>query len=176
MLRVVHEAVPEPAADAARTKVLAAGVSAFDLMYRRSGRLPGAPAVPFTLGEDIVGVVDAVGRDVSNVEPGQVVAGATRALGIGGGYAEHVCLPESDLVPVPAGMEPAQAVCLVANYLTAHLHLHGYARVRGRERILIHGAAGGIGTALLELGKLAHLGMYGTTAEHHHELVSGRGR
>jgi NADPH:quinone reductase-like Zn-dependent oxidoreductase len=175
VLQVVREALQEPAAGEARVKVLAAGVSAFDLMYRRSGRLPGSPAVPFTLGEDIVGVVDAAGEGVSHLEPGQVVAGATWALGVGGGYADYVSLPASDLVPVPAGADPAEAVCLVANYLTAHLHLHQYAGAQGGERILIHGAAGGIGTALLELGKLAGLEMYGTASGRNLELVSRLG-
>jgi len=175
VLQVVHEELQEPAAGEARVKVLAAGVSAFDLMYRRSGRLPGSPAVPFTLGEDVVGVVDAVAEGVPDLEPGQVVAGATWALGVGGGYADHVCLPASDLVPVPPDVDPAEAVCLVANYLTAHLHLLEYAGAQGGERILIHGAAGGIGTALLELGKLAGLEMYGTVSERNLELVSRLG-
>jgi hypothetical protein len=58
VLRVVEEALPEPGGGEVRVKVLAAGVSAYDLMHRRSGALPGSPRVPFTLGEDLVGVVD----------------------------------------------------------------------------------------------------------------------
>jgi NADPH:quinone reductase-like Zn-dependent oxidoreductase len=172
VLRVVHADACEPAAGEARVKVLAAGVSGFDLMYRRSSRLPGAPTVPFTLGEDVVGVVDAVGEGVSGLESGQVVAGATWALGVGGGYADYVCLPARDLVPVPAGIDPAEAVCLVANYLTAHLHLYRYADAQDSERVLVHGAAGGVGSALLDLGKLGGLEMYGTASEGNGELVS----
>jgi NADPH:quinone reductase-like Zn-dependent oxidoreductase len=175
VLTVVDEELMPPAAGEVSVKVLAAGVSSFDLMYRRSGRLPGAPDVPFTLGEDIVGVVDAVGEGVAGLEAGQIVAGATWALGVGGGYAEYVCLPASDLVTVPSGVDPARAVCLIANYLTAHLHLHRYAGARRGERVLVHGAAGGIGTALLELGKLAELEMYGTASEGNLELVTGLG-
>ncbi len=171
VLQVVEEDLPEPTSGGVRVKVLVAGVSAFDLMYRRSGRLPGAPKVPFTLGEDIVGVVDEVSEDVSGLEPGQRVAGGTWALGLGGGYAEYVCLPADELVPVPDGVDPAEAVCLVANYLTAHMHLHRYADVHNGDRILIHGAAGGVGSALLELGRLAGLEMYGTASERNHELV-----
>ncbi|MEA2027207.1 MAG: zinc-binding dehydrogenase, partial [Chloroflexota bacterium] len=175
VLQVVEEKPPEPAVGEVRVKVIAAGVSAFDLMYRRSGRLPGSPKVPFTLGEDIVGVVDVVGEDVSGLEPGQRVAGGTWALGLGGGYAEYVCLPADELVPVPDGVDPAEAVCLVANYLTAHMHLHRYADVHNGDRILIHGAAGGVGSALLELGRLAGLEMYGTASERNHELVVSLG-
>jgi NADPH:quinone reductase-like Zn-dependent oxidoreductase len=101
VLQVVEEALPEPRTAEARVKVLAAGVSAYDLMFRRSRSLPGTPRVPFSLGEDVVGVVDKLGERVSTVEPGQTVAGATFCLGVGGGYAEHVCLPASELVPVP---------------------------------------------------------------------------
>ncbi|MGB7093828.1 MAG: medium chain dehydrogenase/reductase family protein [Anaerolineales bacterium] len=175
VLQLVEEALPEPGAGEVRVKILAAGISAYDLMFRRSGRLPGTPKVPFTLGEDIVGLVDKLGDDVSTLELGQMVAGATWTLGVGGGYAEFICLPTSELVPVPAGVDPAEAVCLVVNYLTAYMAMHRTAKVLSGERILIQGAAGGTGTALLELGKLAGLEMYATASKHNHELVSTLG-
>ena len=174
VLQVMEEDLPEPRAGEVRVKVLAAGVSAYDLMFRRSGRLPGTPRVPFTLGQDIVGVVDKLGEAVSTVEPGHRVAGGTWSLG-GGGYAEFICLPASELVPVPSGLDPAEAVCLVVNYLTAYAALHRTANIRSGERILVHGAAGGVGTALLQLGKLAELEMYGTVSKYNHELVSALG-
>src|SRR5512136_2017521 len=175
VLRVVEEDCPEPQAGEVRVKVLAAGVSAYDLMFRRSGSLPGTPHVPFTLGADIVGVVDKLGEEVSTVELGQMVAGATFCLGGRGGYTEFICLPASELVPVPSGVDPAEAVCVVVNYLTAHMAMHRTAEVRSGERILVHGAGGGVGTALLQLGKLAGLEMYGTASKHNHELVSALG-
>jgi NADPH2:quinone reductase len=175
VLQVVEEDLPEPRAGEVRVKVLAAGVSAYDLMFRRSGSLPGTPRVPFTLGTDVVGVVDKLGEGVSTVEPGQTVAGATFCLGGLGGYAEHVCLPASELVPVPSGLDPAEAVCVVVNYLTAYMVMHRTANVRSGERILVHGAAGGVGTALLQLGKPAGLEMYGTASKYNHELVSALG-
>jgi NADPH:quinone reductase-like Zn-dependent oxidoreductase len=175
VLQVVEEDLPEPRVGEVRVKVLAAGVSAYDLMFRRSGSLPGTPRVPFTLGEDVVGVVDKLGEAVSPLVPGQTVAGATFCLGVGGGYAEFICLPASELVLVPSGVDPAEAVCLVVNYLTAHMAMHRTARVQSGERILVHGAAGGVGTALLELGKLAGLEMYGTASKYNHELVSALG-
>jgi len=175
VLQVVEEDLPEPGAGEVRVKVLAAGISAYDLMFRRSGRLPGTPKVPFTLGEDIVGVVDKLGEEVSTLEQGQTVAGATWAIGFGGGYAEFICLPTSELVPVPTGVDPAEAVCLVVNYLTAYMAMHSTANVQSGERVLVQGAAGGTGTALLELGKMAGLEMYGTASKHNHELVSALG-
>jgi NADPH2:quinone reductase len=175
VLQIVEEDRPEPQADQVRVKVLAAGVSAYDLMFRSSGLLPGTPRVPFTLGTDVVGVVDKLGEGVSTVEPGQTVAGATFSLGGLGGYTEFICLPASELVPVPSGVDPAEAVCAVVNYLTAHMALHRTANVQRGERILVQGAAGGVGTALLQLGRLVGLEMYGTASKYNHELVSALG-
>ena len=103
VLQVVEEDVPEPREGELRVKVLAAGVSACDLMHRSSGMLPGVAQVPFTPGEDIAGVVDKLGEGVSSLESGQPVAGYPR----GGGYAEFLCLPASEAVPIPAGVDPA---------------------------------------------------------------------
>jgi NADPH:quinone reductase-like Zn-dependent oxidoreductase len=170
VLHVVVEDRPEPLAGEVRVRILAAGVSAFDVMLR-SHWFPGFPRVPFTPGVDIVGVVDALGSGVTTVAPGQMVAAGAFALQ-GGGYAEHLCLPATQVVPVPAGVDPAKAVCLVVNYLTAFSAMHRTAAVRNGERILVHGAAGGVGSALLELGGRSGLEMYGTASPHNHALVA----
>lgn len=175
VLQLIDEALPVPQQGEARVRVLAAGVSGFDLIYRRWPHLPGCPDLPFTLGEDIVGVIDCLGEGAEGLKEGQLVAAAIWAGGIGGGYAEYVSVPVSELVPVPAGIDPAQAVCVVVNYLTAHLHLHHYGQAKRGERLLVHGAAGGVGTALLELGRLAGLEMYGTAGSDDHELVTSLG-
>lgn len=172
VLQVVEEDMPKPLAGEVRVKVLAAGISGYDIMNRRYA-FPGGPPLPFTQGEDIVGVVDRLGDGVSGLEPEQMVAGFT--FGDGGGYSEFICRSAAELVPVPAGVDPAQAVCLVVNYLTAHLAMHPTARVQRGERVLVHGAAGGVGTALLQLGKLAGLEMYGTASRNNHELVNALG-
>lgn len=175
VLQMIEEDCPEPGPGEARVKVLAAGVSAYDIMFRRSGQLPGSPKTPFTPGVDIVGLVDRLGEGAAGLQPGQMAAGATFCLGSRGGYSEYLCLPAGELVPVPAGLDPAEAVCLVVNYLTAHMALHQTAGVRGGERVLVHGAAGGVGTAMLELGRLAGLELYGTASSHNHALVSQLG-
>jgi NADPH:quinone reductase-like Zn-dependent oxidoreductase len=72
-------------------------------------------------------------------------------------------------------VDPAEAVCVVVNYLTAHMAMHRTAKVRSGERVLIHGAAGGVGTALVQLGKLAGLEMCGTASKYNHQLVSALG-
>ena len=175
VLEPVDGDLPEPHRGEVRVRVLAAGVSAFDVIYRRWGHLPGSPKVPFTLGEDVVGIVDAVGPAVRSLSPGQRVAGGTWSLGVGGGYAEYVCLREDQLVEVPAGVDPAEAVCLVVNYLTAHQHLHHIGQARPGERLLVHGAAGGVGTALLQLGRLIDLEMFGTASTRSLDVVADLG-
>jgi len=156
-LQVVEEELPEPKHSEVRVRVLAAGVSLPDIMMRE-GIHPETPRLPFTPGWDLVGEVNGVGDGVSGVEPGGIVA----ALPIYGAYAEFVCLPQRQLVPVPSGLDTAEAVSLILNYVTAYQMLHRSAKVKPRQRVLIHGAAGGVGTALLQLGKLAGLEMYGT--------------
>jgi NADPH2:quinone reductase len=97
------------------------------------------------------------------------------ALPIFGAYAEFVCLPERELVPVPAGLDPAEAVSLILNYVTAYQMLHRSAKVAPGQRVLIHGAAGGVGTALLQLGRLARVEMYGTCSARTAATVSDLG-
>ena len=169
-LQVLEEECPEPKDGEIRVRVLAAGVSLPDLMMCE-GVHPETPRLPFTPGWDLVGVVDRLGAGISGLEPGQIVA----ALPISGAYAEFVCLPERELVPVPPGLDAAEAVSLVLNYVTAYQMLHRSAKVRPGQRVLIHGAAGGVGSALLQLGRLAGLEMYGTCSSRGASAVSDLG-
>ena len=137
----------------------------------REGIHPETPPVPFTPGWDLVGVVDRLGDGVSGIEPGQIVA----AMPIHGAYAEFVCLPQRELVPVPSGLDAAEAVSLVLNYITAYQMMYRSAKVKPGQRALIHGAAGGVGTALLQLGRLAELEMYGTCSSRGAPAVSDLG-
>jgi NADPH:quinone reductase-like Zn-dependent oxidoreductase len=156
-LQVIEEECPEPKHGEVRVRVLAAGVSLPDLMMRE-GIHPETPRVPFTPGWDLVGVVDRLGAGVRGLEPGEWVS----ALPIHGAYAQFVCLPQDECVRMPSGLDAAEAVSLVLNYVTAYQMLHRSAKVQPGHRVLIHGAAGGVGTALLQLGRLATLEMYGT--------------
>ena len=169
-IRVVEEECPEPKNGEVRMRVLAAGVSLPDIMARE-GVHPETPPVPFTPGWDLVGVVDRLGTGTSGIEPGQIVA----ALPIHGAYAEFVCLPQRELVPVPPGVDAAEAVSLGLNYVTAYQIMHRSAKVRPGQRVLIHGAAGGVGSALLQLGRLAGLEMYGTCSSRGAAAVSELG-
>jgi NADPH2:quinone reductase len=169
-LKVIEEDCPEPKEGEVLVRVLAAGVSLPDLLARE-GVHPETPPVPFTPGWDLVGVVDRLGAGVSGIKLGQMVA----ALPISGAYAEFVCLPQDELVPMPCGLDPAEAVSLVLNYVTAYQMMHRSAKVRPRQCVLIHGAAGGVGTALLQLGSLAELEMYGTCSSRGASVVSDLG-
>lgn len=117
-------------------------------------------------------MVDKVGGGVSSLSKGQTVAALLPHFG---GYTEFACVPENLLVPVPDGLDSAETVSVVLNYLTAHRMLQRSAQVKRGERILVHSAAGDVGTALLQLGKEAGLEMYGTASRRKHELVSGLG-
>ena len=169
-LQVLEEECPEPKDGEVRVKVLAAGVCLPDLLMRE-GVHPETPRLPFTPGWDLVGVVDRLGAGISEIEPGQIVA----ALPISGAYAEFVCMPQRELVPVPSGVDAAEAVSLVLNYVTAYQMLHRSAKVRPGQRVLIHGAAGGVGSALLQLGRLTGLEMYGTCSSRGSPAVSDLG-
>ena len=169
-LQVLEEECPEPKRGEVRVRVLAAGVSLPDVMMRE-GIHPETPSLPYTPGWDLVGVVDRLGDGISGIEPGQIVA----ALPISGAYAEFVCLPQRELVPVPSGLDPAEAVSLILNYVTAYQMLHRSAKVRLGQRVLIHGAAGGVGSSLLQLGRLAGLEMYGTCSSRGAPAVSDLG-
>jgi NADPH2:quinone reductase len=170
-LCLVEEERPEPKRGEVRVRVLASGVALPDVMMRE-GIHPETPTLPFTPGWDLIGEVDRLGDGASGVEPGQTVA----ALPITGAYAEFVCLPRSELVPVPPGVDAAEAVSLVLNYVTAWQMLHRFARAGPGRRVLVHGAAGGVGSALLQLGRVAGLDrMYGTCSAPAAPVVSELG-
>ena len=170
VLRMVEAERPDPTAGEVRVAILTAGVAFADLLMRQ-GLYPGQPAPPFTPGYDFVGVVEKVGPGVTTLQVGQRVM----ALTVVGGYAEAICVPANQLIPVPAGVDAAEASALALNYVTAYQMLHRFAHLKPGDAVLVHGAAGGVGTALLELGRLASLRMYGTASPGKHSVVAGLG-
>jgi NADPH:quinone reductase-like Zn-dependent oxidoreductase len=170
VLQVVEDDLPAPGSGQALVKVLAADVGFSDVNIRR-GRYPDGPRPPFTPGYAMVGVVDQLGPDTPGLETGQRVA----ALTFYGSYSQYLVLPAQELFPVPEEVDPAEAAAVTFNYVAAYQMLHRVAHVERGRRILIHGAGGGIGTALLELGHLARLEMYGTASNAKHALVSRLG-
>jgi len=174
-LLLVEDDLREPGPNEVRVKVLFAGVSFADILMRQ-GVHPESwnlGRTPFTPGWDIVGVVDKLGNKVSSWHIGQIVT----ALPVVGGYSEYIFMSSNDLVAVPIGLDPAEVVSLVLNYVTAYQMLHRCAHIKSGESILINGgAAGGVGTALLQLGKLVNLDkMFGTVSAEKHGIVSDLG-
>lgn len=170
VLEVVAQERPEPGPGQVCVRVQAAGVAFADVMAR-IGPYPGAPEPPFTPGYDVAGVVGAVGPSVDGITPGQHIVALTEF----GGYATWVCLPAVALVPAPAGLDPAEAVSLVLNYITAYQLLHRVGRVQSGGSVLVHGAGGGVGTALLELARIHGVRAFGTASRGKHEVVRSLG-
>jgi NADPH:quinone reductase-like Zn-dependent oxidoreductase len=170
VLKYVEEDILVPGPGQVLVKILAAGVAYADVLMRR-GLYPKTPPFPFAPGYDVVGDIDSVGQGVTQFSPGQRVA----ALTMIGGYAQYTVIPAAHLVPVTANLDPAEAVSLVLNYVTAYQMLHRFAKLIRGQRLLVHGAAGGVGTAALQLGKIAGLEMFGTASKPKHQLVSSLG-
>src|SRR6266542_2057465 len=159
VLQVVEEDDPRAGPGEVRVRVLAAGVSFSDALLRADTYL-GGPKPPFTPGYELVGVVEELGPGCSRLREGDRVA----ALTVWGADAERVCVPEKYAVEVPEDLDPAEVVSLVLPYTTAYQLLHRVARVKSEETVLVQGAAGRVGTAVLELGALAGLRLYGTAS------------
>ncbi len=172
VMRVEEDELAPPGPGQVLVRVLAADVSFSDVNVRR-GRYPGAPRPPFTPGYAMVGTVEQLGPQAG--ASGLVIGQTVAALTFVGGYSQYISLPEKKLVPVPAGVDPAEAVCLVLNYTAAYQMLHRVAHVARGDQILVHGAAGGVGTAFLELGGMLGLTMYGTASRPKHSLVERLG-
>ncbi|HVS23759.1 MAG TPA: medium chain dehydrogenase/reductase family protein [Gammaproteobacteria bacterium] len=152
---------PRPGPGEARVRVLVSGVSFTDTQLR-AGTYLGGPKPPFTPGYELVGVVDELGPGCSRLRVGERVG----VLTVWGANAECVCVPERYAVNVPEDLDAAEVVSLVFPYMTAYQLLHRAALAKSGEGVLVHGAAGRVGTAILELGALAGLHLYGTAAAH----------
>ncbi|MGW8225785.1 MAG: medium chain dehydrogenase/reductase family protein, partial [Anaerolineales bacterium] len=169
-LQVVENPLRTPEPGEARVKVLSAPVSLPDV-EARYGRSPFKLKVPFVPGYAIVGDVDAIGSGIQNTSVGDRVA----ALTVYGGYAEYIYLREDQLIPVPSALDPAEVAPLILNYIVAYQTLHRTAKVKDGDKVLIIGASGGIGTAYLQLGKLANLNMYGIASKSKHQILTDYG-
>ena len=157
VLRIVEEDVPRPGSGEVRVKVLAAGVSYTDAMLRVGSYL-GVRKPPFTPGYELVGVVEEVGPNCTRLRSGDRIGSLT----VWGADAERVCVLEANAVKVPEDIDPGEILGLVFTYMTAYQLLHRTANVKSGETVLVHGAAGRVGTAVLELAAAAGIRMYGT--------------
>jgi len=168
---VEEEQLPEPAEGEVRARVLVTTASFTDIMIRKGMYREVKEKPPFSPGYDMVGVVDRVGKGVEDFNEGDLIAYMT----VIGGYSEYICLPAERLVRVPEGVDPAEAVSAVLSYVTAYQMLQRIAGVERGQSVMVHGAAGAVGTAILQLGNLLQLRMFGTASAGKHDLVSGLG-
>jgi NADPH2:quinone reductase len=141
-------ALPSCGPDEVRIRVGAVSINYPDALII-SDRYQFKPERPFSPGSEVSGIIDAVGRDVSGFQPGMRVA----AIMTHGALAEYVCVPSVKVVPLPAGLPLEQAAGLLLTYGTSLYALTDRGQLKAGQRLLVLGAAGGIGTATIELGK-----------------------
>lgn len=171
VFQVIENDLRAPLAGEVRIRVLASPVCRPDVTVRQGVSLyhgtPLGQKLPFTPGYAIIGVVDAVGQDVQEVCVGDRVG----ALTVTGGYSEYVYWKSNRLIPIPPELDSAEAAVIILNYIVAYQALYRSARVTAGDKVLVIGASGGIGTALLQLGRLAGLKMYGVASRSKHQVL-----
>jgi NADPH:quinone reductase-like Zn-dependent oxidoreductase len=150
--------------------VQAIGVNFADVMARQ-GLYPDCPKPPVVVGYEVAGTIDAIGPGVTGLSPGQAVLALTHF----GGYAEKVVAPAVHVLPLPDNMPFTMAAALPVNYLTAYVMLYLCGHLQPTERVLIHGAAGGVGLAAVQLCRLRQAEIYGTASSHKHALLRQQG-
>ena len=167
-LEVVDAPMPRAGRGQVRVRVLASSLQYTDVLIRRhlypqTARL----RLPFVMGYDVVGEIDQVGDGVHGFTVGDRVADMT----VTGSNATYRTLRAGDLTRVPPDVDVAEAATLILSWMTAYQLLHRAARVQAGQRALVTGAAGAVGQALLVLGKLAGLELWGTARAAHAGLV-----
>src|SRR5262245_30830521 len=171
-LEVLEAPLPQAGRGEVRVRVLASGIEYTDVVIRRhlyAQTMFYRP--PFVIGYDVVGEIDHLGDGVSGFAIGDRVADMT----VVGSNATYRTLRAKGLARVPTGVDAAEAAALILSWTTAYQLLHRSAPVRRGQRALVHGAAGAVGQALLVLGKLAGLEVWGTARSEHAALVRGLG-
>jgi NADPH:quinone reductase-like Zn-dependent oxidoreductase len=161
---------PPPSAGQVRIAVRAAGVNFADHLAR-VGLYPDAPKLPCVVGYEVAGTIEAVGDGVDASRVGERVLAGTRF----GGYAEIVNVKALDTVALPDTMTFEQGAAVPVNFATAWAALHGYGSLRPGERVLIHAAAGGVGTAAIQLAQPTGVEIHGTASPGKHQALTEMG-
>ncbi|MDH5491920.1 MAG: alcohol dehydrogenase catalytic domain-containing protein, partial [Myxococcales bacterium] len=146
VLEVREGSIPEPGPGEVRIAVRAAGLN-FAEVAARQGLYPDAPPLPAVLGYELAGTIDALGEGVETHARGARVAALMRF----GAHASHVCVPAAQAFPIPEAMPFEEGAALPVNYVTAYHMLFRIRRLQPGETVLVHMAAGGVGTAALQL-------------------------
>ena len=167
-LQVVDAPLPAAGNGEVRVRVLASGLEYTDVLIRRHlypQTMRHRP--PFVMGYDVVGKIDQLGDGVTGFGLGDRVADMT----VIGSNAAYRTLRADRLTRVPPGLDPAEAATLILSWTTAYQLLHRATRVQKGQRVLVQGAAGAVGQALLVLGRLAGLELWGTARGAHAALI-----
>lgn len=162
-----EERLPEPNQGELRIKVQATSINFTDTLIRRGIYPDVKEKPPITLGYDMVGIIDKHGAGVTDFKEGQKVAELTTI----GAYSEYIILPAKQLVAVPEEVNAADAVSMILSYVTAYQMLTRSAKVKERSKILVHRAGGAVGSALLQIGSILKLKMYGTASADQHDFL-----
>jgi NADPH2:quinone reductase len=170
VLEVVNLPIPVPGPGQLRVRVRAAGVGSTDLLMLKGSYLY-APKIPFVPGYEIAGVVEAIGPEVQGFRSGQRVASLT----VHGGFGELLVRDAVHFVPIPDAVSDGDAAAVILNYVTAYQAIHRVAKVKAGQTALVTGAAGGVGTALLQLLRLAGVKVYGAASAGKHDTVRALG-
>ncbi len=171
VLEVRETEDPVPGRGEVRVRARACGLN-FAEISARQGLYPDAPKPPMVVGYEGAGVVDAVGEGVTSPAVGDRVMFLTRF----GGHADTVCVPAEQAIAMPEAMTFEQAAAIPVNYITAYHMLFRVARIRPGEHVLVHMAAGGVGTAALQLCRTVDdVTTYGTASARKHDYVRGHG-
>ena len=157
VLRVRNVATPEPQAGEVRVRIDAFGIN-FAEALSRQGTYGWAPPLPYILGMEACGVVETTGE--------RVIVGAQN-----GTYAEMICVPARQVLKVPAGYSTTEAAAFAVNYLTAWVGLMEMARLRPSDTLLVTAAAGGVGSAAVQLGKNLGATVIGAASPSKHDVV-----
>jgi NADPH:quinone reductase-like Zn-dependent oxidoreductase len=165
VLELRRRQVRPPGPGQALVRVAATGVVSAEVQMLR-GRYFAQPKFPFVPGYDLVGTVEAAGPDAA-VPVGQRVAAMTRT----GAWTERIVLPTAHLVPVPDELDAGEVVALITNGVTAYQMVHRAAKVKAGQTVLAHGAAGGVGTLLVQLALRAGAQVIGTASLAKHDRL-----
>jgi NADPH2:quinone reductase len=170
VLQIVEFPIEPPGPGQLRVRVRAAGVGATDLIVL-SGKYRYAPKIPLVPGYEVAGVVEAVGPGVTDFKVGDRVA----ALTVYGSFAELLVREAEVFLPIPDGVSDRDAAAVILNYITAWQMIHRVADVKPGQTALVTGAAGGVGTAALQLLRLAGVRTYGAASTPKHDTLRSLG-
>jgi NADPH2:quinone reductase len=169
-LQIVELPVAPPGPGQLRVQVRAAGVGSTDLIML-AGKYRYAPKIPMVPGYEVAGGVEAIGPGVTGFKVGDRVA----ALTVYGGFAELLVREAEHFLPIPDAVSDRDAAAVILNYVTAWQMIHRVAVVKPGQTTLVTGAAGGVGTAALQLLRLAGVKTYGAASAPKHDKIRSLG-